>query len=262
MAQLICLDRDASIRLCALASTGRSRRRPPRSWPIWGCRFPTRSGCCWSGSLPSGRCPLRSRCRTRRRERQCRSSRKGQAVVPQHCRAAGQSECGGLNALPHSTSFQPRLPQSQSDIPLPQSGYSDFTQSSWPGWSRGPSAHRLDPWASTNRHTFAVFVDARHKAGQDGKVEPVREYVGLSGLPSLARPPADLRQALARCAAAREVRVTQRVVRIAVAIVASFGLALARVPPIRSAGSRRAVRYAAAPDKGPHLLGFDRIIAK
>src|SRR6516165_3701910 len=39
---------------------------------------------------------------------------------------------------------------------------------SWPGLSRGPSAHGLDPWASTSRGTRpAGSVDARLKAGHE-----------------------------------------------------------------------------------------------
>ncbi len=39
--------------------------------------------------------------------------------------------------------------------------------SSWPGLSRGPPAHGLDPWASTSFGAGNEGVDTRHKAGQD-----------------------------------------------------------------------------------------------
>src|SRR5260370_20062042 len=53
--------------------------------------------------------------------------------------------------------------------------------SSWPGLSRGPSAHRLDPWASTPLDGRGKDVDTRIKSAQDElKLFPPRPKLTFS----------------------------------------------------------------------------------
>jgi hypothetical protein len=56
-----------------------------------------------------------------------------------------------------------------------------YTLSSWPGSTRGPSAHRLDPWGSTDPgRRPAASVDTRPRPGMDDERVLLVRYLNAS----------------------------------------------------------------------------------